>query len=164
MAGKSNLKKNVQGWLTRILQDPITKILIKNSHLTRAQIETLLIDILSENIAERKLVYEEKAKLRLLKEGVSRGAFNRTLKQARENVIKSIYTLILLGYLGILETSNLEPYMEIANKLRTYTEAYRNLIEGGVTETEHIRMINMLQKELEEGLRNLSEPKNLKRT
>ncbi|KYH41852.1 MAG: hypothetical protein AYL32_002130 [Candidatus Bathyarchaeota archaeon B26-2] len=164
MAGKSNLKKNVQGWLTRILQDPITKILIKNSHLTRAQIETLLIDILSENIAERKLVYEEKAKLRLLKEGVSRGAFNRTLKQARENVIKSIYTLILLGYLGILETSNLEPYMEIANKLRTYTEAYRTLIEGGVTETEHIRMINMLQKELEEGLRNLSKPKSLKRT
>jgi len=164
LAGKSNLKKNVQGWLTRILQDPITKILIKNSHLTRAQIETLLIDILSENIAERKLVYEEKAKLRLLKEGVSRGAFNRTLKQARENVIKSIYTLILLGYLGILETSNLEPYMEIANKLRTYTEAYRNLIEGGVTETEHIRMINMLQKELEEGLRNLSKPKSLKRT
>jgi len=164
LAGKSNLKKNVQGWLTRILQDPITKILIKNSHLTRAQIETLLIDILSENIAERKLVYEEKAKLRLLKEGVSRGAFNRTLKQARENVIKSIYTLILLGYLGILETSNLEPYMEIANKLRTYTEAYRTLIEGGVTETEHIRMINMLQKELEEGLRNLSKPKSLKRT
>jgi hypothetical protein len=164
LAGKSNLKKNVQGWLTGILQDPITKILIKNSHLTRAQVETLLIDILSENIAERKLAYEEKARLRLLKEGVSRGAFNRTLKQARGNVIRSIYTVILLGYLGILETSNLEPYMEIANKLRTYTEAYRNLIEDRATRTGHLRMINMLQKELEEGLSNLSKPRSLKRT
>ena len=163
MTSKSNLKKSVQEWLTGILQDPITKILMKNSHLTRAQIETLLIDILSENIAERKLVYEEKARLRLLKEGVSRGAFNRTLKQARENVIKSIYTVILLGYLGILETPNLEPYIEIANKLRTYTEAYRNLIKNRKTGKERLKMINLLQKELEEGLSNLSKPKSLKK-
>jgi len=163
LTSKSNLKKSVQGWLEGILQDPITKILMKNSHLTRAQIETLLIDILSENIAERKLVYEEKARLRLLKEGVSRGAFNRTLKQARGNVIKSIYTVILLGYLGILETPNLEPYIEIANKLRTYTEAYRSLIKNRKTGKERLKMINLLQKELEEGLSNLSKPKSLKK-
>ena len=43
---------------------------------------------------------------------------------------KSIYTLILLGYLGVLETPNLEPYIEIANKIKNYTEMYRDLLKS----------------------------------
>ncbi len=162
--GKIDIKENVQKWLISILRDPITKILVKNSHLTRAQIETLLIDILSENIAERKLAYEEKARLRLLKEGVSRGAFNRTLRQARENIIKAIYTVILLGYLGILETPNLEPYLEIANKLRAYSDAYKDLFEKTANPKEQIKIIRILRSELEKSLNNLSKPKSLKKT
>lgn len=161
---KIDIRENVQKWLLSILRDPITKILVKNSHLTRAQIETLLIDILSENIADRKLAYEEKARLRLLKEGVSRGAFNRTLRQARENIIKAIYTVILLGYLGILETPNLEPYLEIANKLRAYSDAYMDLFEKRANPKKQIKIIRILRNELEESLNNLSKPKSLKKT
>jgi len=119
------LKENVQIWLKKSLEDPIVKILAKNSHLTKTQLETLLINILAENISGKPLKYEEKARLRLTKAKISRGAFNRTLKQAEENVIKSIYTVLLLGYLGIFESTTLDPYIEISNKLQEYVEAHK---------------------------------------
>ncbi|MEX2738790.1 MAG: hypothetical protein Q6356_006970, partial [Candidatus Wukongarchaeota archaeon] len=68
------LKNTVQKWLTYSINDPIVKILSKNSHLTKTQLETFLIDVLAENTAGKSLKYEEKAKLRLLKTGISRGA------------------------------------------------------------------------------------------
>ncbi|MEM2522306.1 MAG: hypothetical protein QXW82_04025, partial [Candidatus Bathyarchaeia archaeon] len=114
------IKNSVQSWLKKLLEDPFVEILVKNSHLTKIQLETLLINILAENIAGKPIKYDEKARLRVTKEKISRGAFNRTLKQAEKNVIKSIYTVILLGYLGIFESTALDPYIEIANKLREY--------------------------------------------
>ena len=73
------LKDNVQLWLNGALNDPIVKILSKNSQLTKTQLETLLIDILAENMAGKTLNYDEKARLRLTKAKLSRGSFNRTL-------------------------------------------------------------------------------------
>ncbi|MEM2466264.1 MAG: hypothetical protein QXZ47_03080 [Candidatus Bathyarchaeia archaeon] len=105
------LKNSVQLWLKKSLEDPIVKILTKNSHLTKTQLETLLIDILAENIAGKSLKYDEKAGLRLTKAKISRGAFNRTLKQAQKNVIKAVYTVLLLGYLGIFESTALDQYI-----------------------------------------------------
>ena len=91
-------KNHVQLWLINSLNDPLVKILLKNSHLTKIQLETLLIDILAENISNKPLKYEEKARFRLERAKISRGAFNRTLSQAKQNTIKSIYTIIILGY------------------------------------------------------------------
>jgi len=153
------LKESVQKWLKSLFNDPIAKTLIKNSHLTKTQIETFLIDVLAEKITGKTIVYEEKAKLRLIKSGVSRGAFNRTLSQAQKNIIKSIYTIILLGYLGVFESPSLDPYVEIANKIRTYTEAYKDAWENRRTSNEHLRIISMLQKEIERGLKELSRGK-----
>ena len=93
------LKDSVDIWLTGALKDPIVQILSKNSQLTKIQLETLLIDVLAENLSGKQLIYDEKASLRLTKAKISRGSFNRTLKQSKENVIKSIYTVLLLGYL-----------------------------------------------------------------
>lgn len=132
---------------------------MKNSHLTKTQTETFLIDILAEKITETKMIYEEKAKLRLLKAGVSRGSFNRTLRQSRMNIIKSLYTIILLGYLGVFESPKLEPYLELANKLHAFTEAYKELLKKGEVNSEQAKIINILQKELENGLKQLIEPK-----
>ena len=151
------LKEKVQKWITDSLNDPIAKILTKNSNLTKIQLETLLIDILSENVAGKPLKYDEKARLRLLKEGVSRGAFNRTLKQARENVIKSIYTIILLGYLGFFESTQLDPYLEVSGKLQTYIKAYKDILKGKRLTDEHVRIMNMLREELEASLTMLSD-------
>lgn len=154
------LKKRAQNWLNYSLSDPIVKILLKNSNLTKIQLETLLIDVLAANISEKILKYDEKAKLRIL--AVSRGSFNRSLRQARQNASKSIYTLLLLGYLGILEEISLEPYLETANKLKTYVNTQRELL-GNKPKEEQIRTINLFYEELKDSLEELSNPRKLSR-
>ena len=47
------LKEGIQAWLNGALDDPIVKILSKNSQLTKTQLETLLIDVLAENMSEK---------------------------------------------------------------------------------------------------------------
>ncbi|MEM1506638.1 MAG: hypothetical protein QXU02_02890 [Candidatus Bathyarchaeia archaeon] len=155
------VKEEIQRWLTGLNNDPIFKILLKNSNLTKAQAETFLIDILAEKIVDKKIVYEDKAKLRLIKSGVSRGAFNRTLAQARKNIIRSIYTVILLGYLGVFEDARLEPYIEISSKIRAYSEKYKELWEMRRVSEEQIRILQTLQNEIEKGLSTLSKARAL---
>jgi hypothetical protein len=150
------LKESVQLWLNGALNDPIVKILSKNSQLTRTQLETLLIDILAENIAGKPLKYDEKARLRLTKAKLSRGSFNRTLAQSKENIIKSIYTVLLLGYLGVFESTTLDPYLEIANKLKEYMEAHETLPDNLDEVQEHAKMIGIIREELETSLKRLS--------
>ena len=152
------LKDSVQSWLTGSINDPIVRIIAKNSHLTKTQLETLLIDILSENIAGKPLKYDEKASLRLTKAKISRGAFNRTLRQAKGNVIKSIYTVLLLGYLGVFENTTLDPYLEIANKLHEYLEAYKDIPNKGEELSDHLKVIEMIREQLETSLKQLSSP------
>jgi hypothetical protein len=152
------LKESVQAWLTGSINDPIVNIIAKNSHLTRTQLETLLIDILSEHIAGKPLKYDEKASLRLTRAKISRGAFNRTLRQAKENVIKSIYTVLLLGYLGVFESTTLDPYLEIANKLQAYLQAYKDMPNKGEDLGDHLKVIQMIREQLETSLIQLSGP------
>jgi len=154
-----SFKEKTQKWLKRSLDDPFVDMLAKNSHLTKTQLETLLIDILAENVTEKALKYQEKAKLRL--STVTRGAFNRTLRQARKNIIQSIYTILLLGYLGVFEETSLNPYLEIANKLKIYIASYREILRNKATKDEHLRIMNKLHEELEVSLEQLSKPKAL---
>jgi len=152
------LKDGVNAWLNGALNDPIVKILAKNSQLTKTQLETLLIDILAENISGKQLKYDDKAALRLTKAKISRGSFNRTLKQSRENVIKSIYTVLLLGYLGVFETTTLDPYLEIANKLHDYVEAHQETPNKEEEVKDHLKLIEIIRNELETSLKQLSSP------
>jgi hypothetical protein len=156
--GTLKLKDGVQAWLNGALNDPIVKILAKNSQLTKTQLETLLIDVLAENISDKQLKYDEKASLRLTKAKISRGSFNRTLKQSRENVIKSIYTVLLLGYLGIFESTTLDPYLEIANKLHEYVEAHQDIPGKEEDLKDHLKVIEIIREELETSLKRLSSP------
>ena len=152
------LKESVQAWLIGALNDPIVKVLSKNSQLTKTQLETLLIDILAENIARKQLKYDEKARLRLTKAKLSRGSFNRTLKQAKENVIKSIYTVLLLGYLGVFESTTLDPYLEIGNKLNDYVEAHKDIPDEDKELKDRLKVIEIIREELETSLKLLSKP------
>jgi len=154
------LKDGVTAWLNGALNDTIVKILLKNCQLTKIQLETLLIDILAENISGKQLKYDEKAKLRLTKSKISRGSFNRTLTQSKENVIKSIYTVLLLGYLGVFESSTLDPYLEIANKLRDYAEAHQGIPGKQEALEDHVKLIEIVRNELETSLKQLSSPSN----
>lgn len=122
-----------QAWLKAVVEDPLVKAMLRRSLLTRPQLETLLIDQMAPGFLGRDLRTDEKASLRLGKK-VTRGSFNRTLRQARENVLKAIYTVLLLGYLGLLTTPALEPYVELGSALKRYSEALRSgppeLLEG----------------------------------
>jgi hypothetical protein len=150
------MKKNAQKWLQGALDDPIAKILLKTSNLTKIQLETLLIDISAENYTEKPLNYDEKGKLRLTKAAVSRGSFNRTLAQAKKNVTESIYTILLLGYLGVIQSSSLAPYNEVANKLQKYTEAYKTLSEGPEDISVQLRTMNVIREEIALSLEQLA--------
>ena len=151
------LRDSVHPLLESSLNDPIAKLMADNSHLTRTQLETLLIDILADNITGKSLKYDEKARLRLTKAKISRGAFNRTLRQAKENVTKSIYTVILLGYLGVFESTTLDPYIEIANQLHTYLDAYKNALNEDTSMSERLKIIGLLRQQLETSLQQLSD-------
>ena len=158
------MKNETKKWLERTLKDPLMKILAENSHLTKTQLETLLIDVLVEEMSGEDVGYELKAKMRPLPDGVSRGAFNRTLSQARRNVIRSIYTILLLGYVGILETTRLSPYLEMSNRLESYMSAYKKLwksSEEGPTEEEETKLISNMLEELKSSLEELSRGKAL---
>jgi len=139
--------------------DPLAQKLIKNSTLTVSQVQTLLIDVSADLQAGKRLTFEEKSNLRPNGKKISRGAFNRTLKQARRNVIRSSFTLILLGYLDVLGSPRLEPYMEIANRLEAYARAYEEAWRSastGVKDESASKIVQLLEKELLEGFNRLS--------
>jgi len=136
-------------------------MLSENSNLTKTQLETFLISILSDQVTENKIKIEEKARLRI-KRKISRGSFNRTLKQAQKNIISSIYTLLLLGYLGIFDTPSLLQYVEASNKLQNYLETYRDIwLQNENIKEEDIKFLNILKKEMEQIVSEFATPKKL---
>lgn len=150
MSEKNNLKNLVD----RSFRDPIASILLKNSMITTIQYECLVIDFLSDNMTDNKLTYKNKALLRSKK--VSRGSFSRTLSQARKNIISSIYTILLLEYIGIFDTPPFDEYKNLADKLREYLD----LIQSSDA-TIARRILQRIEKDLIDGIRSLAEPRSL---
>src|SRR2546425_3555750 len=119
-------KASVKG----ILKDPMVSGLLLRSNLTRAQFETLLVDQLGHDMANKQLTRLEMAQLMRNKKGISRGALNRTLRQARENVSEAIHTILLLGYGGLIESPSLAPFVEASDLLKSQMTQFRELAEG----------------------------------
>jgi hypothetical protein len=109
------------------IDDPVTKLLLSNSHLTRPQLETLLADSISYEKTAKK---NHRRLFRPSKNYVSRGSYNRTLIQAQNNVIHAIYTVLLLGYVGLFDSSSLQPFLELSDNLESYmTETKQSSVE-----------------------------------
>ena len=147
--------EELQSFIDRSFKDPVAAILLKNSNLTTIQFETLIIDFLTLNITNNILSFKDKTVLRSKK--VSRGSFSRTLSQARSNIISSIYTLLLLSYLGILDSNPFEEYRDLSNKLGEYS----NFISGA-NSRESRTMIARLERELMEGIKLMASPRKLR--
>ncbi|MBS7622106.1 hypothetical protein KEJ39_00300 [Candidatus Bathyarchaeota archaeon] len=128
--------KSVRKMLKETLQDSIVKVLLKNCGLTQKQFETLLIDFLSDELLPNRKKSIERPKLRTDRDTVSRGSFDRTLAQARVNIAEAIYTVFLLGYTGLLETPQLEPFLEVGNRLKLYSEERRKISANELREFE----------------------------
>jgi hypothetical protein len=157
--------KVVQEKIISIKDDSLAKILIKNSHLTEIQLETLLIDVLAEDLTNKKLGCEAKAKIRSNNK-ISRGSFSRTLNQAKKNMIYSIYTILLLGYIGVLDTPTLSPFIEASNKLREYMETYSEVwkeLKMNPFDKIRIDYVSLMKKGLEDSLFELSSLKSVKK-
>jgi hypothetical protein len=146
--------ENLQKIIYKTFQDPIADLLLKQSNLTRIQFETLIIDLLTDILSDKKLSFYEKSLFR--KEKVSRGSFSRTLAQARGSVISSIFTIVLLSYIGVFDKP-FEEYQELAEKLRDYLDTIEDKKEG-----RSPSMLKRLEEELLAGIRALSKPTSLK--
>ena len=146
--------ENLQKIIYKTFQDPIADLLLKQSNLTRIQFETLIIDFLTDILSDEKLSFYEKSLFR--KEKVSRGSFSRTLAQARGSVISSIFTIVLLSYIGVLDKP-FDEYQELAEKLRDYIDTIEDKKEGRSSV-----MLKRLEEELLDGIRTLSKPTSLK--
>lgn len=146
---------NAQIIIQKAFQDPISELLLKKSNLTKIQFETLVIDLLTDSISDKKLSFTEKTLFRSTK--VSRGAFSRTLGQARSRVISAIYTIILLSYIGVLDSRPFEEYEILAEKLRDYISAIEN---SDISQKK--RQLKRIEAELLEGITTLSKPTSIK--
>jgi hypothetical protein len=114
-----------------------------------------MIDLLIDVLSEEKIPFKEKTLFRA--KIVSRGSFSRTLGQGRKRVISSIFTIVLLNYVGVYDAKPFEEYQNLVEKLREYLTA----IEG--SSPNHSRtMLRRIEAELKEGIEALSRPTKLK--
>lgn len=165
---QKNEIEEARSWGRRMLQDPITQLLAKNSQLSQVQLETLVLDYLLDGFGGKRVDYQTKASLRdqkakTQKHGVSRGAFNRSLAQARRNVTKSVFTLVLLGYLGLFDSPSLMRYQDLAEDIRSYAREYDLVATKKEKPTPtHISTLKQTQDRILQLIEALSQPLALK--
>lgn len=147
--------EKTQNMIQKAFQDPITDLLLNNCNLTRTQFETLMIDLLIDVVSDEKVPFRDKTLFRTRK--VSRGSFSRTLGQARHKVISSIFTIVLLSYVGVYDAKPFEEYQNLSEKLREYLSTIEK--SGGKQSPALLRRI---EEELTLGIELLSHPTKLK--
>ena len=101
--------------------DPVLEELLRNSHLTRTQLQTLV----SYQTRNHLRSGPYKATHRRPEKHVSKGSFHRSLLQARRNITRSLFTLITLGYLDITDTLDVHSFIELGQTVRELREAER---------------------------------------
>ena len=132
----SNLSNSAEAHesIRKITHDPVTRLLLANSQLTITQLETLLADSIATGEEIKKT---KKRFYRPIGARITRGSYNRTLVQAQNNIIRSIYTVLLLGYLGLFDTTSLQPFIELADTIATYATESK-ISENDHTSTKHL--------------------------
>lgn len=146
---------NYQNIVNKAYQDPITALLLKNSNLSGTQFETFIIDMLIDIMSEKKVPFDEKILFRRNK--VSRGSFSRSLAQARSNVISSIFTIVLLSYVGVFNSRVFDEYQFLAEKLQEYISLIDNNESGYSKE-----VMKSIEEELIKGIKELATPTSIK--
>ena len=146
---------NYQNIIQKTFQDPLTDLLLKNSVLTRTQFETLVIDMLTDIISDEKVSFKQKSLLR--NKNTSRGSFSRSLSQARSNVVSSVFTIVLLSYIGVFDERPFDEYYVLAEKLKEYAT---------MTDSSEFNydkeVLSRIEEELINGIRELATPTSIK--
>ena len=149
--------ENAQKGIRSFLQEPLCRILLKKSFFTEIQLETLLIDHMIGQSVDQRITQGEKAKARRIASGKSRGAYNRVLQQSRTKLDKTMYSVLLMGYLGILADVRVATLSEASEKLQDYMNTVRSRqtgskpSSGNIVRVENEAIIeNILRNELYE--------------
>ncbi|MFW9980381.1 MAG: hypothetical protein ACFFE3_00525 [Candidatus Thorarchaeota archaeon] len=158
--------KTIGQGMQRVLREPILRVLLEQSLITEAQLETLLIDLMVEDEVGIHIPYESKASIRKKSvgksTGVSRGAFNRTLHQSRRNVTKCIYTMLLLAYLGLFDYAIFRPFEEVASKIGDYRRIREVLSGRESLSTEDVESFKAAEQSIMDALSTMASPLILK--
>ncbi len=164
--GNRERLKDITLHTRHVLDEPILKVLLSRSTLTRTQVETLLIDLVVEDSVGKHIPYNLKAILRTTDRkksgGVSRGAFNRTLQQARRNITRAIYTMLLLAYLGFFDISIFRPFEEIAARIGGYRTIREILSQKPNLSTEDVESVRTAERAILSLLELVQSPLTLK--
>ena len=95
--------------LDEVRKDLIASFLLAKSHLTEAQLDTILAERASGDLNQRAGL-RDRGK-------VSKGAFVRTLRQGQANVESSVYTMYLLAYLSLVSAETISQVVRTASML-----------------------------------------------
>ena len=146
-------REETRASISDTLKDPVVSKLLSRSNLTLAQFETLLVDQHGHDMANKRLTREEMAELVRDQKGISRGALNRTLRQARQNISEAVHTVLLLGYGGMIESPSLAPFLEASEQLKSQTSQLREL--AGKDNELYLSTLERLLDTLEEAFEAL---------
>jgi len=101
--------------LEEIRKDTVATFLLRKSGITEVQLDTLLASKEEGNLDYKRTLREKRK--------VSKGAFSRTLKQARQNLEASLYTIFLLSYLDLINQSDVNHLVRNTRMLSELKEA-----------------------------------------
>lgn len=116
--------KSIKQRTKEIMNDPIIKLFYPNdknqtkgtkewSNLTKTQLETLVIDIITDEV-NSDLSYLERSKIR----GVTKRSFYGTLEQARLNLIRAVFTMMIAAVLNIIDSPRLANFNDLSQNFR----------------------------------------------
>jgi hypothetical protein len=120
--------------LDEIRKDSIATFLLRKSNITEVQLDTLLASRAEGNL-EFKSSLREKRK-------VTKGAFDRTLKQAQHNAEASVYSIFLLSYLNLISPT-------AVNQLVRNTRMLAELKAASPGAEDQLRVLEAMQEFVE---------------
>ena len=108
-------------------EDFVYKLLFDRCNLSMVQLETLIIDLSSGGSSLIDKTHRRRRPL------LTKGSYLRTLKQAQTNIQRSIYTIILLQYLNLVNEEAPSDLLRIGSMLQQ--------LSGGEISKERIRIL-----------------------
>jgi PAS domain-containing protein len=154
-SGHHDWEEGTRSIIDDTLRDKLLSALLQRSNLTPIQFETLLVDQLGHDMANKRLTRNDMTRLRRYQKGISRGSFNRTLRQARENVVEALHTILLLGYSGLAESPSVAPFLEASERLKGQTSQLRAAAEN---EPEiYVKTVESIIEDLDQAFRAMFE-------
>jgi hypothetical protein len=116
--------------LQEIRKDTLATFLLRKCNITEVQLDTLLASKEEGNLDFKRTLREKRR--------VSKGAFARTLKQARRNVEASVYTIFLLSYLDLISPA-------VVNNLVRNSRMLNELKEAKPTSDDQMRVMEAME-------------------